>query len=252
MAAGVRRGFQAAADRLAADIRQRDLRLGVHDRLDPRALADEHGIPVVPITDLIAEGANPASIRQLTVNDRRAFSAGTVLVGTTRLIIFNPAHSDGRQANSLTHELAHLFLEHTPGPAIGPGGCRVWMQAMENEADLLAAMLLVQRDAALTCARVGLPYAIGAARFGVSADLMRWRTDHSGASYQARAAASKSGRTIPRLSPADVAALSAEGDLAWLADLSATDWQSLVRACGRALARGSFDDLVKCLKQPLG
>jgi hypothetical protein len=24
------------------------------------------------------------------------------------------------------HELAHLLLEHTPGPAIGPGGCRVW------------------------------------------------------------------------------------------------------------------------------
>jgi hypothetical protein len=36
-------------------VRQRDLGLGVHDRLDPRALADEHGIPVVPITDLAAE-----------------------------------------------------------------------------------------------------------------------------------------------------------------------------------------------------
>ena len=51
---------------------------------------------------------------------------------------------------------------------------------MEAEADLLAATLLVPRDAALACARAGLPHAIGAARFGVSAELMRWRTDHTG------------------------------------------------------------------------
>jgi Zn-dependent peptidase ImmA (M78 family) len=249
--AGVRRGFQAAADRLAADIRQRDLHLGVHDRLDPRALADEHGIMVVPITALAAEGADPASIHQLTVTDPGSFSAGTLFVGTTRLIIFNPAHSDGRQANSVAHELAHFFLEHAPGPAIGPGGCRVWVQEMEDEADLLAAILLVPRETALACARVGLPHAIGAARFGVSAELMQWRTDHSGASHQARAAARLSDRTIPRLPKPDTAALLNQCDLAWLGDLNETDWQSLLRSCGRALAKGSVDDLARCLQQPL-
>ncbi len=246
----MRRGFPSEAARLAAAVRG-ELGLGVHDRLDPRALATEYGIPVVPITDLITEGADPSSIHQLTVTDRRCFSAGTLLVGATRLIIFNPAHSDGRLANSLAHELAHLLLEHTPGPAIGPGGCRVWDREMEEQADLLAAVLLVPREAALACAKVGLPHAIGAARFGVSADLMRWRTDHSGASYQAQAAAGKSGRTIPRMSRADIGALLTECDLAWLSDLSATEWQSRARACGRALARGSFDDLVKCLQPPL-
>jgi IrrE N-terminal-like domain len=184
----------------------------------------------------------------LTVADRRCFSAGTVLVGTTRLIIFNPAHSDGRLANSLAHELAHLLLEHTPGPAIGPGGCRVWVQEMEDEADLLAATLLVPRDAALACARVGLPHAIGAARFGVSSDLMQWRTDHSGASHQARSAARMSGRTIPRLAKADVTALLAQCDLAWLADLSEAEWRSLLRSCESALANGSVDDLARCLR----
>jgi hypothetical protein len=188
----------------------------------------------------------------LTVADRRCFSAGTVLVGTHRLIIFNPAHSDGRQANSLAHELAHLLLEHTPGPAIGPGGCRVWVQEMEDEADLLAAILLVPRDAALACARVGLPHAIGAARFGVSSDLMRWRTDHSGVSHQARSAARMSGRTIPRLVKADVTALLAQCDLAWLADLSEAEWRSLLRSCGSALANGSVDDLARCLRNGVG
>lgn len=252
MAAAVRRGFQAKADRLAADVRLGDLGLGEHDRLDPRALADEHGIPVHPITDLIAAGADSASIYQLTVTDPRSFSAGTVITGTARLIIFNPVHSDGRRANSLAHELAHMFLEHAPGPAIGPGGCRVWDQEMEEEANLLAAMLLVPRDAALVCARVGLPHEVGAARFGVSADVMRWRTDTSGAKYQAQAEAGKRGRTIPRLSKADIAALIAECDLSWLADLTATEWRAQLRACGRAMAKGSLADLVKCLEPPLG
>lgn len=251
MAAGVRRGFQAAADRLAADIRKRDLGLGLHDRLDPRTLADKHDILVVPITDLVAEGADPASIHQLTVTDRRSFSAGTLLVGTTRLVIFNPAHSDGRQANSLTHELAHFVLKHEPGPAIGPGGCRVWVQEMEDEADLLAAILLVSRDAALACARVGLPHAIGAARFGVSAELMRWRTDHSGASYQARAAARLSGRTIPRIAKSDVTGLLAQCDLTWLSELSEAEWRTLLKSCGAALARGSASDLAGCLQRSL-
>ncbi len=250
MAAVVRRGFLAEAERLAADVRRCDLGLGVHDRLDPRALADEHGIPVHPITDLIAEGADPAAIRQLTITDRRSFSAGTVLVGRTRLIIFNPAHSDGRQANSLAHELAHLFLEHTPGPAIGPGGCRVWDQEMEEEANVLAATLLVPRDAALVCARIGLPHLVGAARFGVSADVMQWRTNSSGAAFQARAEASKRGRTIPQLTKAGVAVLLAECDLAWLSEQSATEWRTQLRTCGRALTTGSLDELVKALQPP--
>jgi hypothetical protein len=122
--AALARMLPAEVDRLATVVRT-ELGLGAHDRLDPRRLASEYGIPVAPITDLVAEGADPVSVHQLTVVDRGCFSAGTVLAGTGRLIIFNPVHADGRLANSVTHELAHLLLEHRPGPAIGPGGCRV-------------------------------------------------------------------------------------------------------------------------------
>lgn len=249
MARIVRRGFAAAADRLAAAVRT-ELGLGEHDRLDPHSLATEYGIPIVPITDLIGEGASPGSIHQLTVVDHGCFSAGTVLAGSTRLIIFNPVHSDGRLANSVAHELAHLLLEHTPGPAIGPGGCRVWDQEMEDEANLLAAVLLVPRAAALLCARVGLPHTIGAARFGVSPDLMRWRTDKSGASKQAQAEARRRARVITRLSAQNLAQLPPACDLAWLAALTDQDWRAFVNTCGRALARGSVVDLIECLREP--
>lgn len=243
----VRRGFPAEADRLAAAVRE-ELGLGTHDRLDPRGLADKYGIPVCSIADLVAAGADPASIHQLTVTDPGCFSAGTVLTGTGRLIIFNPVHGDGRLANSVAHELAHLLLEHAPGPAIGPGGCRVWDQEMESQADLLAAVLLVPREAALACARVGLPHPVGAARFGVSADLMRWRTDHSGAARQARAAAQRRGRMIPHLGAAEVGALMNSCSLSRLPDLDEKRWLAMLAACGRALAKGSLPDLIHALE----
>ena len=245
----VRRGFPAEADRLATAVRA-ELQLGVHDRLDSRRVASEYGIPVAPITDLVTEGADPGSIHQLTVVDRGCFSAGTVLAGTSRLIIFNPAHADGRLANSVIHELAHLLLEHAPGPAIGPGGCRVWDAEMEAEADLLAGVLLVQRDAALACARIGLPHVIGAARFGVSTDLMRWRTDHTGAARQARAAAGQRGSTIPQLRASEVQAVVAACDLDWLQNLTGSQWRAALAACRRALAADSVPALIQCLQQP--
>jgi hypothetical protein len=71
------------------------------------------------------------------------------------LIISTPVHADGRLANSVTHEFAHLVLEHSPGPATGHGGCQAWDQGKEEEADILAAAMLVPREAALACARVG-------------------------------------------------------------------------------------------------
>lgn len=120
---------------------------------------------------------------------------------------------------------------------------------MEAEADLLAATLLVPRDAALACTRVGLPHAIGAARFGVSAELMRWRTDHTGAARQARAAAHRSGRTIPQLSASDIDEVLDSCDLDWLQDLTARQWRTLLAECGRALAARSAPDLIACLQR---
>jgi hypothetical protein len=236
----MQRGFLATADRLASAVRL-ELELGDHDRLDPRTLANKYGIPVVPITDLLAEGASPESIRQLTFVDKHCFSAGTVFTGSTRLIIFNPSQPDGR--------LAPMLLEHIAGPALGPGGCRVWNQQMEDEANLLASVLLVPRIAALVCARAGLPHCIGAARFGVSADLMQWRTDKSGAAKQARSEAQRRGRVVPRLSVEDLTTLPRSVDIAWLADQPAQEWLRIVRKCGRAIATASIANLIECLQQ---
>jgi hypothetical protein len=53
----VRRGFPAEADRLAAAVRA-ELGLGVYDPLDPGLLAENYGVPICSLSDLVAEGAD--------------------------------------------------------------------------------------------------------------------------------------------------------------------------------------------------
>jgi len=178
MAAQLRRGFKAEAERLASDLRA-ELNLGVLDALDCLALCDHLGIPVITVRDLAASGAPMDSIRRITAPTAK-FSALTVAAGTKRLIVYNPAHSTGRRANSLAHELSHVLLEHPMLPALGPGGCRNWDGTLEDEADWQAGTLLVPRDAAYAWMRTNGSIDEGATHFGVSTALFRWRAGQTG------------------------------------------------------------------------
>jgi hypothetical protein len=184
MANVLRRGFKADAERLALELR-RELRLNVYDRLEPRTLAEHFGLPVVALQELQAWGASPASIRHfIHGNGRGDFSAATVFCGRARIILANPAHSQGRRANSIVHEVSHVALEHEPSTALAFGGCRRWDARAEEEADWLAATLLVPREAALRVVRQGIDTATAAEHFGVSVRLLEWRLNHTGARTQ--------------------------------------------------------------------
>jgi hypothetical protein len=177
-----RRGFKAQAERLALEVRA-ELGLGSREPLDPMALADHLGIPVVGLMDL--GGAREESIGHLIHVAPEDFSAMTVFFGPARVIVYNPAHSAARRSNSLTHELSHVLLEHEPDRVFSIGGCRRWSAEDEAEADWLSGVLLVPRQAALSVARAGTPVFVAAIHFGVSADLRTWRLNHTGARKQA-------------------------------------------------------------------
>jgi Zn-dependent peptidase ImmA (M78 family) len=185
MAAQLRRGFKADAERLANDVRA-ELKLRVLDPLDCLALCQHLGIPVITVPELAASGAPPASIRRIMASSAK-FSALTVAEGTRRLIVYNPAHSSGRRANSLAHELSHVLLEHPMLPALGSGGCRNWDGTFEDEADWQAGTLLVPRDAAYAWMRTNRSMEKGAVHFGVSTALFRWRLNQTGVIRQLRA-----------------------------------------------------------------
>lgn len=178
MAAELRRGFKADAERIAELVR-RDLGLEPLDRIDCFALAEAWGIPVVSLGELREDGASESSIGRL-MSAETAFSAATVVVGHRRLIVYNPRHEPGRRASSLAHELAHVILEHEAAPAIGVGGCRHWEGRQEAEADWLGSTLLVPRAGALAWMLQSDDVGAGARNFGVSVELFRWRINHTG------------------------------------------------------------------------
>jgi len=178
MAGGLRYGFKAAAERLSTQIRG-ELDLTPHDRLDPFHLAAHLGVPTVPLSALRQDGLDDVAITRL-VNPNTRFSALTVCDGDNRLIVYNDDHSPERTVSDLAHELSHIIGKHPPRPAIGFGGCRDWDNRYEEEAVWFAGVLLVPRDGAFAVLRSGGSIADGAARFGVTTDLFRWRANVTG------------------------------------------------------------------------
>jgi Zn-dependent peptidase ImmA (M78 family) len=186
----LRRGFKSEANDIAREVRQ-ELGLALGDPLDPWQLAQHLAIPVTPLSALASSAA--AAVRHFQVVDSSRFSAVTVFVGTERCIVYNDAHSVGRQASDLGHELAHGLLLHPAVPALDAGGCRNWDRTLEEEANWLAGALLVSEEAAVALARARVPLAVAADRYGVSERLMDWRLNVTGARIRAQRRAASAG-----------------------------------------------------------
>lgn len=168
-----RRGFKTQSTSLVAEVRA-ELGARLVDPLDPARVASVYGVPVVTAAQL-------ANGRPLAAPPE--FSAMTVFRGSRRIIVLNSDHAVTRQRSSLAHELAHLLLEHEPASHL-MNGARMWDPAAEREADWMGAELLVPRQAGLTICRAGEVVEDAATRFGVSAQLLTWRLNASGARTQ--------------------------------------------------------------------
>jgi Zn-dependent peptidase ImmA (M78 family) len=168
----LRWGFKSEANTIARDIR-RELGLGSAAPLDPWQLAAHLDIPVANLSSMKAEAEK--AVLQFTRKDREAFSAVTVFHGYKRMIIVNDAHSRGRQASNIAHELAHSLLWHEPAPAFDGDGMREWNAEQEEEAQWLSGALLISEDAALSIVRSKWSLEDAARFYGTSIDMVRGR-----------------------------------------------------------------------------
>lgn len=182
------RGFKAWCERYSAEVRQ-ELGLAASAPIDPRALAKHLGIRVW--TPEQVPGLSKENLDILLRNDGTTpscWSAVTLVVGKTTLVILNSSHSPGRQSSDLMHELAHRIRKHeTHEMSVSAEGLmllKAYDKEQELEADWLSGCLLLPRDALVHIMRHGLDAAEAAAEYGVSRKMLTYRLSMTGVSRQ--------------------------------------------------------------------
>ncbi len=152
---------------------------GIHDRLDPYALAESVGLRVVPLDSVVGLSDEAKALLQSTASGAWSGGATPVLPDGTRVVILNPSHSETRKMATLMEEICHVLLGHqhselTTDSENAAAG-RTHHQQIEEEAySVGAAALLPYRALACNLSRGQSIRAI-AAQAGVSQALVRYR-----------------------------------------------------------------------------
>jgi Zn-dependent peptidase ImmA (M78 family) len=172
----MRRGFKAEAKRLALELR-RELGINAHSPFDPYAFAEEYGIQVIRLSEL----RGPARDHFLKT-DGSALSGALIPVSTGAVILENDAQPPARRRTTISHELAHLVLEHEFSASLSTDERKCGLGGnQENEADWLSGEMLIPTDGAIRLARADASDLVAASAFDVSLAVARWRMNQSGA-----------------------------------------------------------------------
>ena len=179
------RGFKTWCEKRALEIRK-ELKLKQHEKLDPRLLAQHLNVRVWKVEDVPSLTAGSRNLLLGTGADD--WSAVTLIEGDRKLIILNSSHSEGRLSNDLAHELAHIILEHVPQElAMTPDGICLRQHhdlLQEQQADWLAASLLLPRPALVFIKKTFSDLQSAASQYGVSKRLLDYRLAVTGVRNQ--------------------------------------------------------------------
>lgn len=185
MATKYRRGFITECEKNALKYRQ-CLSLSEHSPLNPRQLASFLGIKVLTPEDI--PGLDASVLNHLLITDSSSWSAVTLTLNKRSAVILNSSHSLARKNNDLSHELAHIILNHEPTQLVQiPGGKMMishYRREYEDEADYLGAALLVPRNSLLHYLKIGHDDTKLASFFGVSNSLLTMRKHVTGIAKQ--------------------------------------------------------------------
>jgi Zn-dependent peptidase ImmA (M78 family) len=182
-----RRGFKSQCERRAVEYRKQ---LGLHPTapLSATALAKHLGITVWSTQDIASLSANDMQLLNNEQDD--SWSALTMRVGTSNLVLFKPVSSAGRRNSVIMHELSHIILGHELAEAciledgsLVPGN---FSQDQEDEADWFAGTLLLPRPALLFIQSRRTASQLACERYQVSNEMLTWRTRMTGVAHQMR------------------------------------------------------------------
>ena len=176
MSSDFARGFKTWCENVSAQ-KRRELGLNAIDPIDPWELAEHLGILVWKPQDI--PGLDQTTRRILLKDDPDSWSAVTLQVDSHHLVILNSAHSGGRPASDLMHELSHILVGHEPARVdVAEDGSlllNTYDKKQEAEANWLSGALLLPRDALLWMRRKKINQVDAASHFGVSEAMVRYR-----------------------------------------------------------------------------
>lgn len=185
----MQRGYKAWCERYSAATRN-ELGLPSTASLDARQLAAHLGIRVWTPEDVPGLPRETREVLLRNDGTPSCWSAVTLVVGEKTLVILNSSHSPGRQASDLMHELAHRIRNHEPEEmSISSEGLmllKAYDKEQEEEADWLAGVLLLPRDALVYIRREGMSDEEVIAAYGVSKRMYTYRLSMTGVNRQFR------------------------------------------------------------------
>jgi len=137
------------------------------------------------------QSAGWVNIQSARTNDGKTpscWSAVTLVVGKSVVVILNSSHSTGRQSSDLMHELSHRILGHeTHDMDASPAGIMLlsgYDKKQEEEADWLSGCLLLPRQALVSIKSIYPDLADAAQVYGVSKQMLKYRLDMTGVNKQ--------------------------------------------------------------------
>jgi hypothetical protein len=179
------RGFKSWCETTAL-LQRKTIGLAATEPLNPSRLAKLLGVEVMRAEEV--PGVDSDMLQVLLSEDPDSWSAITVSVGRRDLIIVNSSHSGGRPASDLTHELSHILIGHIPARVdITEDGLLIlntYDKNQEEEANWLAASLLLPREALFDIRRRRLTDTVASREYGVSVAMLRFRFNVSGVDFQ--------------------------------------------------------------------
>lgn len=180
----VQRGYKSWCEKAAEQYRQ-GLGVANHAPLCAWKLALHLGVIVCTSNDF---PGLPKKTLDILHQSKSEWSAATLVYDQKNLIILNGSHAKARQSHDLMHELAHLIRGHAPARVDVTEDSLLMLHSydelQEEEADLLAGVLLLPRVALTEIRRSKVPNSVVTDNYCVSQKLLTMRLNTSGVNKQ--------------------------------------------------------------------
>jgi Zn-dependent peptidase ImmA (M78 family) len=159
-----------------------------HDPIEPNSLIKYLGIITTSpnnIPDLSSE-----DLKVLLEDESSSWSAVTLTINDKKVIILNSAHTGGRPASDLMHEVAHIIIGHKPSHIHVTEDklliVSTYNKEQEEEAEWMAGCLLLPRQALVHLKSRSISNITIQERYGVSGQMLGYRLNVTGVNYQFR------------------------------------------------------------------